>query len=77
MPSNIGLGLSSHALLSCFILGLKSHIQCEVQALQPNNLTHATGVAKLHESNLHLVTNRLHMHIRNSTLKTGLDLLQC
>lgn len=33
--SNRIVGLSSNAILSCFILGLKSHIKRELQALQP------------------------------------------
>lgn len=45
-------GLSPSSLLSYFIPGLEPDIWCEVQALQPMMLVHATGLARLQEEKL-------------------------
>nr|KYP68937.1 Retrotransposon-derived protein PEG10 [Cajanus cajan] len=45
-------GLSPQFLLSCFIFGLKPEIRREVIAQQPPSLTHAVGLARLHEEKL-------------------------
>ena len=41
--------LSESFLLSCFISGLKPHIQHEVAAFRPSSLTKAMALAKLQE----------------------------
>nr|KYP35193.1 hypothetical protein KK1_043782 [Cajanus cajan] len=45
-------GLSPQFLLSCFISELKPEIRREVIAQQPLSLTHAVGLARLHEEKL-------------------------
>lgn len=50
--SNRVYGLSAQALLSCFISGLKPEIRREIQALQPQTLAQAIGLAKLQEDKI-------------------------
>nr|GEZ11773.1 hypothetical protein [Tanacetum cinerariifolium] len=45
--SNCVVGLSAHALLNCFISGLRQDIQQELSILRPHTITQAIGLAKL------------------------------
>lgn len=45
--SNQILGFPEHALVSCFVSGLRSNLRKEVQVYHPQSLVQATGLARL------------------------------